>query len=202
VLSPSRDKARYWTKGHTAAIGGWLARPTKVVAKARTGRTLERRDSLEPVAVDSGRPPGDDGDMPNRSSKAGKRPTDPNQLAKSIVDEATGQAEPTPPPQKNPAAVELGRRGGLKGGAGGEADARGAERSRPAGGADAVGRSESLTVVGILVVVGEGQAEVVAELRMELIETVHELRQVLAEFHDGRHGRQMLAEANVAVVGR
>ena len=55
--------------------------------------------------------------MPNRSSKP-KRPRDANQLAKMIVDEATGQA-PAPveeKPAKNPAAVELGRLGGLKGG--------------------------------------------------------------------------------------
>ena len=47
-----------------------------------------------------------------------KRPRDLNALAKSIVDEATGEADPTPDPDegKNPAAVALGRRGGLKGG--------------------------------------------------------------------------------------
>lgn len=40
-----------------------------------------------------------------------------NQLAKRIVDEATGEEEKTlPPPEKNQAAVELGRLGGLKGG--------------------------------------------------------------------------------------
>ena len=40
-----------------------------------------------------------------------------NQLAKRIVDEATGEDEKTsPPPQKNQAAVELGRLGGKKGG--------------------------------------------------------------------------------------
>lgn len=40
-----------------------------------------------------------------------------NQLAKRIVDEATGDAEKTlPPPEKNQAAVELGRLGGKKGG--------------------------------------------------------------------------------------
>jgi len=48
-----------------------------------------------------------------------KRPTDPNQLARMIVDQATGQ-EPTeeqPPVQeKNPAAVALGKLGGKKGG--------------------------------------------------------------------------------------
>jgi hypothetical protein len=49
-----------------------------------------------------------------------KRPRDPNQLAKSIIDIATGQKsdrDPTPEEQgKDPAAVSLGRRGGLKGG--------------------------------------------------------------------------------------
>lgn len=44
-----------------------------------------------------------------------KRPRDVNQLAKSIVDEATGQAEPVED-TRDPLAVELGRRGGLKGG--------------------------------------------------------------------------------------
>ena len=40
-----------------------------------------------------------------------------NQLAKRIVDEATGEEPITPPPpQKNQAAVELGRLGGKKGG--------------------------------------------------------------------------------------
>lgn len=54
--------------------------------------------------------------MPNRSSK--KRPRDINQLAKFIVDLSTGEAEEpeTEKPEKNAAAVELGRLGGLKGG--------------------------------------------------------------------------------------
>jgi hypothetical protein len=53
--------------------------------------------------------------MPDRSRK---RPRDPNQLGKLIVDIATGEAEDSPPSEsaKNPAAVELGRKGGLKGG--------------------------------------------------------------------------------------
>lgn len=53
--------------------------------------------------------------MPKRSSKGR---LDLNQLAKSIVDQATGDA-PAQPEQteKNPAAVALGRLGGLKGGA-------------------------------------------------------------------------------------
>jgi hypothetical protein len=52
--------------------------------------------------------------MPNRSSK---RPRDVNTLAKFIADVATGQAElPKTDDGKDPAAVALGRRGGLKGG--------------------------------------------------------------------------------------
>ena len=50
-----------------------------------------------------------------------RRPRDPNQLAKLIVDLASGQTlAPIPPPRdsgKDPGAVSLGRRGGLKGGA-------------------------------------------------------------------------------------
>ena len=52
--------------------------------------------------------------MPDRSRK---RPRDPSQLGKLIVDIATGDVEDTAPDDgKNPAAVELGRKGGLKGG--------------------------------------------------------------------------------------
>jgi hypothetical protein len=51
-----------------------------------------------------------------KSSTARKR-GDPNALAKSIVDRATGQAPPEPEePKKDPNAVALGRKGGLKGG--------------------------------------------------------------------------------------
>jgi hypothetical protein len=46
-----------------------------------------------------------------------KRPQDINELARQLVDEATGEAPKLDPYEgKNPAAVELGRRGGLKGG--------------------------------------------------------------------------------------
>lgn len=48
-----------------------------------------------------------------------KRPRDLNQFAKLMVDLATGNAQDsTVPddPNKNPAAVQLGRLGGLKGG--------------------------------------------------------------------------------------
>jgi hypothetical protein len=52
--------------------------------------------------------------MPDRSRK---RPRDPNQLGKLIVDIATGAVEDAPPDDgKDPAAVQLGRKGGLKGG--------------------------------------------------------------------------------------
>jgi hypothetical protein len=46
--------------------------------------------------------------------KTPKRPRDSNQLGKSIIDIATGNAQPEM--AKNAAAVELGRKGGLKGG--------------------------------------------------------------------------------------
>ena len=50
-----------------------------------------------------------------------KKPQDVNQLAAAIVAEATGEAPADPQPdqaepEKNPAAVALGRLGGLKGG--------------------------------------------------------------------------------------
>lgn len=49
--------------------------------------------------------------------KKPKRPKDTNQRAKSIVEIATGEAEEqNPDKDKNPAAVALGRLGGLKGG--------------------------------------------------------------------------------------
>jgi hypothetical protein len=52
--------------------------------------------------------------MPDRSRK---RPIDPNELAKRLVDEATGEQPKYDPDEgKDPAAVDLGRRGGLKGG--------------------------------------------------------------------------------------
>jgi hypothetical protein len=51
--------------------------------------------------------------MPDRS----RRPRDPNQRAKLIVDIATGEVEDQAADEgKSPAAVELGRKGGLKGG--------------------------------------------------------------------------------------
>lgn len=53
--------------------------------------------------------------MPKRSSK--NTASDTNQLAARVVGRIIAQdEEATLKPEKNPAAVELGRRGGLKGG--------------------------------------------------------------------------------------
>lgn len=62
--------------------------------------------------------------MPDRSRK---RPKDANQLGKLIIDIATGQVPDKPEREKDPAAVALGRRGGLKGGRA-RADALSAEK--------------------------------------------------------------------------
>ena len=51
--------------------------------------------------------------MPKRSSKPKE---DVNQLAARIVAQVTGEKAPEPKPEKNPAAVALGRLGGLRGG--------------------------------------------------------------------------------------
>jgi hypothetical protein len=53
--------------------------------------------------------------MPKRSSKPPKQ-KDTQQLARSILDAVAPDAEPKPEKEKNPAAVALGRLGGLKGG--------------------------------------------------------------------------------------
>jgi hypothetical protein len=56
--------------------------------------------------------------MPNRSSKRGQGPEDINQIAFRVVQQALGEMpkEEAVDPTKNPAAVTLGRLGGLKGG--------------------------------------------------------------------------------------
>ena len=54
--------------------------------------------------------------MPERSKT---RPRDPNELAHQVFLESIGELPKTAPPEpkpKNPAAVALGRLGGLKGG--------------------------------------------------------------------------------------
>ena len=68
--------------------------------------------------------------MPDRSRK---RPRDVNELAAQIVDEATSEKLSSDPDEgKNPAAVELGRRGGLKGGKARAAKMTAEERSEAA----------------------------------------------------------------------
>jgi hypothetical protein len=60
----------------------------------------------------------------NKANKVPKKPTkrrvgaapDVNENAFRLVQEATGQAPKTAPTEKNPAAVALGKLGGLKGG--------------------------------------------------------------------------------------
>lgn len=62
-----------------------------------------------------------------------KRPRDTNQLAKSIVDITTGEAEEVNLDEgKDPAAVALGRKGGLKGGKARAANMTKEERSEAA----------------------------------------------------------------------
>jgi hypothetical protein len=54
----------------------------------------------------------DEGGAPSGGRSRPKRPRDPNQLAKSIVELATGQIKDREPPT----APKKGRKGGLKGG--------------------------------------------------------------------------------------
>ena len=53
--------------------------------------------------------------MQDRSSNKPKRPADINRLASAIVEAAT-EGEPEVDDTRDPAAVALGRKGGLKGG--------------------------------------------------------------------------------------
>ena len=54
--------------------------------------------------------------MPKRSSSKRPDEDDPNVTAFNVVQQATAEDEPETPHEKNPAAVALGRLGGLKGG--------------------------------------------------------------------------------------
>jgi hypothetical protein len=67
--------------------------------------------------------------MPKRSSKL---PRDTNSRAFAIVQKATGEAPAEPESEKNPAAVALGRLGGLKGGKARAASLSKKERSEAA----------------------------------------------------------------------
>lgn len=69
-------------------------------------------------------------------AKRSRKPRDLNEMAASIVDQATDEdaprAEPEPEPKKDAAAVALGRRGGLKGGKARAAKLTAKERSEAA----------------------------------------------------------------------
>lgn len=52
----------------------------------------------------------------NETERRGKGKPDLNELAYNVVQQATEQIEKPKPKEKNPAAVSLGRLGGLKGG--------------------------------------------------------------------------------------
>ena len=54
--------------------------------------------------------------MKRKPAKRRPQTEDENQIAFRVVQESTGQIPKTKPPEKNPAAVALGRLGGLKGG--------------------------------------------------------------------------------------
>jgi len=51
-----------------------------------------------------------------RTMKRTRMPRDPNQLAKAVVDLATGQRSPEPTREKDPAAIARGHLGGVIGG--------------------------------------------------------------------------------------
>ena len=54
--------------------------------------------------------------MPKRSSRHKQGPEDVNEAAFRVMQQATGEGPREEPSGKNPAAVALGRLGGLKGG--------------------------------------------------------------------------------------
>ena len=68
--------------------------------------------------------------MPNRSRKTG--PEDFAETAFRVFQEATGETPPVTEPAKDPAAVALGRKGGLKGGKARAAKMTDAERQESA----------------------------------------------------------------------
>jgi hypothetical protein len=65
-------------------------------------------------------------------AKQSKKPADLNRLAAAIVGEATDETPQPVHQQKDPAAVELGRRGGRKGGKARAAKLTPAQRSEAA----------------------------------------------------------------------
>jgi hypothetical protein len=64
--------------------------------------------------------------------KRTKMPRDPNQRAKAVVDFATGQRQPEPVREKDPAAIARGHKGGILGGPARAAKMTAEERSASA----------------------------------------------------------------------
>jgi len=117
---PDRSRKRYTV---TAEPDGtfWFLRIQErpdLVTQARHAGEIElmardliaANDEVGPESFDLVLP-----DVDDRLIRPAKRPRDFKQLAKQIVGEATGQAEHVAD-TRDPLAVELGRRGGLKGG--------------------------------------------------------------------------------------
>jgi hypothetical protein len=78
--------------------------------------TIHGRGTFVSAPDASGRTMPDSSSKPDQPSRK-KRPADLNRLAFSIVENASSEEpEPDPDEGKNPAAVQLGRQGGLKGG--------------------------------------------------------------------------------------
>ena len=114
------------------------------------------------------------------------RPRDPNELAYRIMLESTGQVPKTNPPEvkaKNPAAVELGRLGGLKGGAARAANAGVEEEVDPLAGGELV--SVVLPCSAALATHGEGPRAAFTERGVERVEA----RRVRAGAHRGTKGQ-------------
>lgn len=96
-----------WVSGYVRKRCGLMRRNAKLCGISGTF-SMDTCIGQPPLVV------GRDVRLPDSSRK---RPRDPSQLGKMIVDIATGEVEDTTPDDgKDAAAVELGRKGGLKGG--------------------------------------------------------------------------------------
>ena len=78
---------------------------------------MPKRSSKRPTSNAISRWSNEGGAPPEGDESEREHPRDINQTARRIVDAATGETDtPAPPDTRNPAAVSLGRLGGLKGG--------------------------------------------------------------------------------------
>ena len=101
-----------------SSADGLVAPEDRLGCRCRfAGKRRGRPPALPPFVRRAAPPSATLRTMPDRSSK---RPRDVNALAYHLAREAVGDEPTVEPPEqereKNPAAVELGRRGGLKGG--------------------------------------------------------------------------------------